>query len=1030
MRGTSLFRRLLCSAAVVFALAAAVLPAASAAGQGRIPNGIPDRITAAVSDSNPVAIANSVHPNTLRATDLGPLPADTPLVGMSVRFLPSAAQQAALDQLLADQQDPASPRYHQWLTPQQYAAQFGLSSADLAKITAWLTSQGFTVTGVAQGGTFVTFDGTVAQAQTAFSTSIHSLSVNGETHFANVTNLSVPSAFASVVGAVTGLHDFRLKPRVHTSIVKPQFTSSQSGNHFLAPGDVYTIYDSQPLISAGTNGSGIGTGVNCHSVPSGTTCGDIAVMGAVDISTADIAAFRSASGLSTNLPTTVHAGADPGAPHNCSASTSSNCPSPNLDDLGESDLDLEWSGAMAPSASILFVNGDDIFANSLTSAIDQNVAPIITISYGACEAAQGTSVLNSYNQLFKQANTQGQTILAAAGDSGAADCDPDTGTSAVSGLAVDFPASSPNVTAMGGTQFNGDAAATGSAPDFAATQYWLGTTGSDVISSARSYIPESAWNNATYGGFGGGGGGASSFFAKPAWQVETGASGMTTSVAPDGARDVPDLALNASAIHDPYLICTDGSCGNGFRIASGSDAGGLNVAGGTSCDAPVFSGMLALVEQKIGSRIGNANPTLYALGNNATYYNTTASSVFHDITTGNNAMPCAKGSVECANGGTIGYSAATGYDLATGWGSVDANNLANDWKLVTPLGLGSLGANLSSTALVASSTTSSATNVTAGTTVTLTATVTGYNLNLVPVPNFSINPTSSPTTPTGTVQFYINNVALGSPVALVSGVASAPYATTCSAPGQQSATAVYSGDTTYQSSVGPGPAVNGSGQSSDGGFINSPLIITVNLIGSTCPYFTVAGPLGSVSVASGGTIPSVPITATSVNGFTGTVAFSYSVVSSSQYLPTIGLSPLSVALAANGTATTTLTLSGITAALRLPNAPGTVDSATMIAQSSRRTSPWTLAGPGAALACLLLLVLPRRRRLGGLLLVALSVALALGATGCGGSSQAGPPSTTTSTNPYAGTYVVTVTGTYTGSPALPPQSTTVTYVIN
>jgi len=1025
MRQSSLSRLLLSSAALV-GLVALGLPAASAAAQGRIP----DRITAVVSDSNPVAIADSMHPSALHATDLGPLPGDTPLVGMSVRFLPSAAQQAALDQLLADLQDPSSPRFHQWLTPLQYAAQFGLSSADIAKVTAWLERQGFTVTGVAQGGSFVTFDGTVAQAQTAFSTSIHSLSVNGETHFANVTNLSVPSAFASVVGAVTGLHDFRQKPHLHASVAQPQFTSSQTGNHFLAPGDVATIYDTQPLLSASINGAGIGTGANCHSVPTGTTCGDIAVVGAVDISTADVSAFRSAAGLSaTNLPTTVHAGADPGAAHNCTPGGATSCAQPNLDDLAEASLDVEWSGAMAPSASILFVNGDDVFANSLSYAIDQNVAPIVTVSYGACEAVQGTSVLNSYNQLFKQASAQGQTILAAAGDTGAADCDPKTADSAIEGLAVDFPASSPYVTAMGGSMFNGDAAATciggvcnDSTPsDFAATTYWAGTpASSDVISSALKYIPEAAWNETAIVGYlAGGGGGASSFYAKPAWQVETGAAGMTTSVLPDGARDLPDLALNAAINHDPYLICYNGSCASGFRMTNG----GLTIAGGTSCDSQVFGGMLALVEQKIGSRIGNANPTLYALGNNATYYNTTASSVFHDITTGNNAMPCTKGSVECANGGTIGYSAATGYDLATGWGSVDANNLANDWKLVTPLGLGSLGANLSSTALVASSTTSSPTSVTAGTTVTLTATVSGATI----VAANPLNTTPGPT-PTGTVQFYINNVALGSPVALVSGVASAPYATTCSALGQQSATAVYSGDTTYQGSVGPGPTVNGSGQSSDGGFINSPLIVTVNLIGSTCPYFTVAGPLGSVSVASGGTIPPVPITATSVNGFTGTVAFSYSVASTSGYLPTIGLSPLSVALAANGTATTSLTLSGITASLRLPNAPGTVDSATMIAQSSRRTSPWPLAGPGAALACLLLLVLPHRRRLGGLLLVALSVALALGATGCGGSSQSSPPAA--NTNPYAGEYQVTITGTFSGTPSIPPQTTTVIYLIN
>jgi hypothetical protein len=302
--------------------------------------------------------------------------------------------------------------------------------------------------------------------------------------------------------------------------------------------------------------------------------------------------------------------------------------------------------------------------------------------------------------------------------------------------------------------------------------------------------------------------------------------------------------------------------------------------------------MLALVEQKIGSRIGNANPTLYALGNKTAYYNTTSSSVFHDVTTGTNAMPCTKGTTGCPNGGSIGYSAGTGYDLATGWGSVDLYNLANAWNVVAPV-----------------------------------------------IPGFTINSNAS----------------------LVSGVP-------------------------------------------------------------------------TISVAAGGTIPSVTITVTPVNGFTGAVTFTGSVYvnsgDSAGVTPTIAFSPASVTISSTSSASTTLTLSGITASLRLPNAPGTLDPATMLArQNSRRTPPWTVAGSGVSLACLLLLVLPRRRRLGGLLLLAFSVALIGGATGCG-SSQSAPPTTTTTTSPYVGTYLVTVTGTYTGSTSgILPQNTTVTYLI-
>ena len=188
---TSLPRVLIIAAASIAGLAGIAAPAALAAGQ----NSIPDRINASASSGSPVAIPQSIHPSVKSATDLGPASPVTRL-DMSIRFNMTGAQQAAVDQLLIDQQNPASPSYHQWLTPIQYGAQFGLSSTDIAKVTAWLTSQGFTVTGVAPSSNLITFDGTVAQAQAAFATSIHNVSLNGETHFANVTNVSVPSAFA------------------------------------------------------------------------------------------------------------------------------------------------------------------------------------------------------------------------------------------------------------------------------------------------------------------------------------------------------------------------------------------------------------------------------------------------------------------------------------------------------------------------------------------------------------------------------------------------------------------------------------------------------------------------------------------------------------------------------------------------------------------------------------------------------------------------------------------------------------------
>jgi subtilase family serine protease len=980
MASASLPRFLVTSVLCLGVLASIGLPSASA--QAR------NRISGQVAASSSVAIAHSIHPNAKLGSDLGPTAGDRLLRGMTIRFNMTDAQQAALDQLLGDLQNPSSPRYHQWLTPAQYGAQFGMSSADLAKVSGWLAGQGFTVTGVANGGTFISFDGTVAQVQSAFGTSIHNLSVNGETHFANVTEISVPAAFAGTVAAVNGLHDFRLKPRILPSLVDPvapHFTSSVSGSHFIAPGDIYTIYNMNPLLATYT-GAGI----------------TIAVTGQVDINTADIAAFRSAAGLGAINLTTVHAaGKDPGGPICTSCNTG-----PNQGDLAESSIDLEWSGAMAPAATVVFVNatcdlpGTGCGTDAMSWAVDNNLAPIVTTSYGLCEAGWGTVDLNSSEIIFKQANAQGQTVLAASADQGATDCD--AGPTATEGLAVDFPGSSPYVTSLGGTQFN-EGNATG------ATTYWSGTNGAVGQGSAISYIPEQPWNDESLGSYGGGGGGASAFFTKPAWQIGTG-------VPADGARDVPDISLTASNGHDPLLICvnvaTGVSCGSGFRQSSTSST--LDVEGGTSFDSQIFGGMLALIEQKLGTRVGNANPTIYALANNTVYFTpgmttlTLPTVVFNDVTSGNNAMACTSGTPSCT-GGTEGFNAGNGYDLASGWGSVNLTNLANAWNLVKPLGVGSLGANTSVTAL-----TVSATTIAAGGTVTLTATVIG-----------------SAGTPTGTVQFFANNVALGSAVSLPSsGIATYSWVTSCSALGQQVLSASYSGDTNYQGSIGPVLTPNGSTATANGSFQTAPVVVQVS--SSSCPDFSLSTTTPTVTAAAGGTIPSVTVAVTPINNFTGTVTFSAVSTSTSGYAPTFTFAPASVNITSSAAASTVLTLSGITASLQLPGAPGQADPGTMVAKTGGKTAPWYFAGSGVTIASLLLLIVPGRRRLGGLLLLILAIGLIGGATGCS-SSQSGPPTTTTttSTNPYVGTYTVTVTGIYTASNNQVSQHTTVvTYTIN
>jgi len=273
------------------------------------------------------------------------------------------------------------------------------------------------------------------------------------------------------------------------------------------------------------------------------------------------------------------------------------------------------------------------------------------------------SEVSSLSSAFQQANTQGITVVAASGDSGAADCDfPATSTqvvrSATHGLAVDLPASSPNVTGVGGTQLNeaGNAAS-----------FWSSFNNS-LNGSALSYIPEVAWNEtatelANGGSIAVGGGGMSTLFAKPSWQTGNG-------VPNDSFRDVPDLSLTAAFTSDGYLICSQGSCVNGYRAADST----LTVVGGTSAGTPSFAGVVALLNQVTGTRQGNVNQHLYQLA-------AVSSDAFHDITAGNNMVPCTTGSPGCPNGGgQIGYSAGAGYDQATGLGSIDAYRLVTEWN--------------------------------------------------------------------------------------------------------------------------------------------------------------------------------------------------------------------------------------------------------------------------------------------------------------------------------------------------------------
>ncbi len=879
---------------------------------------------AAINTSSRVALPHSVPALAKASADLGAASANLKLDTLTMFFNITAAQQAALTQLLIDQQNPSSPRYHQWLTPEQFGAEFGLSSQDLAKVSQWLTSQGFTVTGTARSSNFLTFTGSVAQVEQAFGTSIHTVSYNGEQHYSNLTDPVLPESIAAVVGDIAGLNNFKLRARARTRVVPanpspdalhPQFTSATSGNNFVAPGDFYKIYD---INTSSLNGTGV----------------TIAVMGQTDISLTDVTAFRTSSGFTgttlSNLPKVKLFGTDPGTV---------------TADVAEAQLDVEWSGAVAPMANILYVLSNNVISGSLANAIASNVAPIITISYGDCESNFGLSTITSLNVLLQQANAQGQTVVGPAGDSGATDCDYNT-YPAANGLAVDYPASSPYATAAGGSMFNEGTGA-----------YWLTASGTDVLTSATGYIPETVWNESSAtNGLGAGGGGASAFFTKPYWQTGTG-------VPADSARDVPDISLNAASGHDGYLYCASGFCTNGFRNSSGN----LDVVGGTSVAAPSFAGMLALVEQKVGPSLGNVNPMLYALAKSSYSAN-----VFHDITTGNNASACVAGSQDCPLGGTIGYSAGVGYDLATGWGSIDATNLATYWSQVTPLiNTTGIGTKISTT------------------TVTTTGALCGAANGTI-VLNISVaDANSSSLMPSGTVQVLVDNVPNGAPIALVNGAASYSLKTAGLASGGHVISAVYSGDGTYSGSKNT---------------------VDSDVVSSTAADFAFTPCTATTSATSGSNAAGITLTVAPVNGFSGAVTFS-AISNDSTLSSQYTFTPTTV----TASGTTTFVLSAYKTSVKGATGRIKADAGnTPFGHTSFGKAPWYAAGSGATLACMLLLTVPRRRRWTGLLVLVLSVG-AMGALGCGGNSAitntTGGGTTPVTTNATPGTYNIRVTAT-------------------
>jgi uncharacterized protein (TIGR03437 family) len=668
-----------------------------------------------IDSSRTVVLRGNVSPKIPRARDLGRVDPSQKMSYITLAFRRTAAQQAVLDRLLVEMQDPSSPNFHKWLSPEEFGQRFGPSANDIAQVSTWLKSQGLTVEETARGRGWIIFSGTAAQVEHAFQTEVHAYQLDGERHVAIATEPSLPAALAPLVWGFRGLDDFFVKPSV------PHY-NPPNGNpvpNALVAGDIQTIYDITPLYSNGIDGTGQ----------------TVAVVGASDVYSIDLQDFASGSGQPAPQVQTQLAGADPGV----------------TGAQGEADIDLQWLGAVAPNATIIFVVSDDPYVAG-QYAIDQNYAPVLSMSFSSCEADASGVAPELTQALGQQANAQGITWLVATGDQASAPCDRSGTTGAMPsvashGLSVNFPATLPEVTAVGGTMFNEGGG-----------NYWASQDFSNN-SSALSYIPEVAWNETAVDGvISGSTGGVSTLFAKPAWQTGPG-------VPNDGQRDVPDVALDAAAQHDPYLIFTNG--------------GTISYDGGTSVATPIFAGLVVLLNQYLVKNgiqatpgLGNINPALYRLAQ-------TTPQSFHDITQGSNIVPCQVGTPDCSTG-SFGYSAGPGYDLVTGLGSVDAANLITNWS--TPATTSSTGASVSVTANPSSLTVE-------GTTV-VTATVQG--------PNGSA-------TPAGSVSFVAGTVALGTQTLAGSGNTATASVTVYGSQlpvGSDTITASYAGSSNLNSASG------------------------------------------------------------------------------------------------------------------------------------------------------------------------------------------------------------------------------------
>jgi subtilase family serine protease len=696
-------------------------------------------VTTPVVETNMVTLSGNLRHEANAANDRGAVSGGLKLEHLLLQLKRPADREEALAQRLDALYQPGSPEFHHWLTAQQFGELYGPNPRDIAAVTGWLTGHGFQVNSVATSGMVIDFSGTADQVQAAFQTTLHNLNVKGEAHIANMQDPQIPAALAGVVEGVSSLNNFRPKPAnkgisaVHidaaSKAIVPQVAKAQgaspeltasSAYQLVVPDDLHTIYNFNPVYSSGVTGRDE----------------KIVVIEDTDVySTADWSTFRSTFGLTKYAKgsfTQIHPG---------------RCTDPGdlIGNDGEAILDAEYASAAAPNAAIVLASCADTETTfggllAIQSLINDPLPPpIISVSYGECEAGLGAAGNATYNRAYQQAAAEGVSVFVSSGDEGAASCDADQPT-AQFGIAVNGFGSTQYNVSVGGTDFADSYEGTNS-------QYWK-TTNNATYGSAKSYIPEIPWNdscastlitntvgyNVPYGTGGfcnsaegeefflttaSGSGGPSNCaygntsplngtpadsgtckgYAKPNYQ--RGLFGNPN----DGVRDLPDVSLFAAngVWGHYYVFCYSQPAPGAGGVPCTGNPENWSGAGGTSFAAPIVAGVQALVDQSTGEPQGNPNYVYYALakqeyggrGNNSCNSSLGTggdrSCTFNDVTLGDMDVNCL-GTFNCYTpSGTNGvlsvtstayekaYNSNAGWDFATGIGTLNVNNLVKNW---------------------------------------------------------------------------------------------------------------------------------------------------------------------------------------------------------------------------------------------------------------------------------------------------------------------------------------------------------------